>query len=239
MSHLYVYDGDLQNQDVIAWRVGQGNAQVVSQLRQLGPLAADPRPRRPGQARRRPRRLPARRHKAVALSRTETVHHARGDTGPQRLAHRLRRRGHAGARAVRDRPLGAGPGLRGREPRRPRRDGGQGQQRPADDLIVIAVALALSAFMAFVITRSITRPLAVLVQRLRSVTDICLTRLGTRPGGHRARRPHRRRRAGDREDRLARTRRDRRRQRGWSTSSSTAHAPRSPPTRRRAPTSAR
>ena len=33
--------------------------------------------------------------------------------------------------------------------------------------------------MAFVITRSITRPLAVLVQRLRSVTRVCLTQLGT------------------------------------------------------------
>ena len=43
---------------------------------------------------------------------------------------------------------------------------------------MIALALALSAAMAFVITRSITRPVAVLVQRLRSVTDICLSGLG-------------------------------------------------------------
>ena len=45
-------------------------------------------------------------------------------------------------------------------------------------LIVIALALPLSAAMAFVITRSITRPVAVLRARLRSVTDICLARLG-------------------------------------------------------------
>ena len=50
--------------------------------------------------------------------------------------------------------------------------------------------------MAFVITRSITRPLACSSQRLRSVTRICLTQLGHGPRGHRARRPHGRRRGG-------------------------------------------
>ena len=78
VSHLYVYDGELQNQDVIAWRIGQGNARVVTQLRQLGPLATDARTKRDlaKLAGARDAFLRAS-TKAVSLSRTETVHHAR------------------------------------------------------------------------------------------------------------------------------------------------------------------
>jgi methyl-accepting chemotaxis protein len=42
----------------------------------------------------------------------------------------------------------------------------------------LGLALALSAVMAFVITRSIARPIAVLRSRLHSVTTVCLARLG-------------------------------------------------------------
>ena len=33
VRHLYVYDGDLQNEDVIAWRVDQRKAQMLGELR--------------------------------------------------------------------------------------------------------------------------------------------------------------------------------------------------------------
>ena len=43
VRHLYVYDGDLQNEDVIAWRVGQRKAQMLGELRRTKPQVADPR----------------------------------------------------------------------------------------------------------------------------------------------------------------------------------------------------
>ena len=104
--------------------------------------------------------------------------------------------------------------------------------------IVIALALALSAVMAFVITRSITRPLAVLVQRLRSVTRVCLTQLGTGLEAT-ARGDLTVAAAAGTEKIGSRARDEIGAASAWSTSSSTAHAPRSPPTRRRAPASAR
>jgi methyl-accepting chemotaxis protein len=180
VRHLYVYDGDLQNQDVIAWRVGQRKDQMLGELRRIRPQVADPR------AVKALDRVVADTNayvrsvdKAVALSRVETVRHASGDDG--RSASRTAYVGDAtpalasleSTRSALARELGA-------ENRAALAATSAKANRGQRTIwIVIAIALALSAVMAFVITRSITRPLAVLVQRLRSVTRICLTQLGT------------------------------------------------------------
>jgi len=77
VRHLYVYDGDLQNQDVIARRIDQGSALVVTQLRQLAPLATDARTKTDLTQLAGARDAFLRAFtKAVSLSRTETVNHA-------------------------------------------------------------------------------------------------------------------------------------------------------------------
>jgi methyl-accepting chemotaxis protein len=180
VRHLYVYDGDLQNQDFIAWRVGQRNAQMLGELRQLRPQVADPR------AVKGLDRLVADTNayaraadKAVALSRAETVRHASGDDG--RSASRTAYVGDATPALAR---LEATRAALARELEAENRaalaaTSAKASRGQRTIWIVIAIALALSALMAFVITRSITRPLSVLVQRLRSVTRHCLSELGT------------------------------------------------------------
>jgi methyl-accepting chemotaxis protein len=180
VRHLYVYDGDLQNQDVIAWRVGQRKDQMLGELRRIKPQVADPR------AVKALDRLVADTNayvgavgKAVALSRAETVRHASGDDG--RSASRSAYVGDATPALER---LEATRSAFARELEAENRaalavTSAKASRGQRTIWIVIAIALALSAVMAFVITRSITRPLGVLVQRLRSVTRICLTQLGT------------------------------------------------------------
>ena len=82
VRHLYVYDGDLQNEDVIAWRVGQRKAQVAVELRRIRPLVADPRAVK-GLARlvKASNAYFAAADKAVALSRRETARHAADRSG--------------------------------------------------------------------------------------------------------------------------------------------------------------
>jgi methyl-accepting chemotaxis protein len=176
VRHLYVYDGDLQNEDVIAWRVGQRKAQVAGELRRIRPLVADPRAVK-GLARlvTASNAYFAAADKAVALSRRETARHAADRSGSRdayvaavtpaldqleatrsALARELEAENRAALAAT------AAKASRG--------------QRTI--WIVIAVALVLSAAMAFVITRSITRPVATLRARLHSVTTVCLARLG-------------------------------------------------------------
>jgi methyl-accepting chemotaxis protein len=176
VRHLYVYDGDLQNEDVIAWRVGQRKAQVVGELRRIRPLVADPRAVK-GLA-----RLVtvsnayfATADKAVSLARGETARHAadrRGSrdayvTAVTPTLEQLETARSGLARELEAENRGALAATAAKAAR--------GQRTI---WIVIAVALALSAAMAFVITRSITRPVAVLVERLRSVTDKGLSGLG-------------------------------------------------------------
>ena len=180
VRHLYVYDGDLQNEDVIAWRVGQRKDQMLGELRRAKPQVADPR------AVRALDRLAAdinaylaAADKAVSLSRSETVRHASGDTG--RSASRT---SYVGEVTPALDQLEASRSALARELDAENRASLAATSAKASSgqrtiWIVIALALALSAVMAFVITRSITRPLGVLVQRLRSVTRVCLAQLGT------------------------------------------------------------
>jgi methyl-accepting chemotaxis protein len=176
VRHLYVYDGDLQNEDVIAWRVEQRKAQIAGELRRMKPLVTDPRAVK-GLARlvADSNAYVAAADKAVSLSRGETARHAADRSGSRdayvtavkptlerleatrsALARELERENRAALEAT------ATKATRG--------------QRAI--WIVIAVALVLSAAMAFVITRSITRPIAVLRSRLHNVTTVCLARLG-------------------------------------------------------------
>jgi methyl-accepting chemotaxis protein len=180
VRHLYVYDGDLQNEDVIAWRVGQRKDQMLGELRRAKPQVADPR------AVKALDRLAADMNaylaaadKAVSLSRSETVRHVSGDTG--RTASRT---SYVGEVTPALDQLEASRSALARELDAENRASLAATSAKASTgqrtiWIVIALALALSAVMAFVITRSITRPLGVLVQRLRSVTRVCLAQLGT------------------------------------------------------------
>ena len=169
VRHLYVYDGDLQNEDVIAWRVGQRKDQMLGELRQIKPQVADPRAVK-GLDRlvgRHQRLRPRCATRPSRLSRAETVRQRQRGRGPQarrapRTSATPRRRSSVSRRAARHSPASSRPRTGPPSPR-PR-------PRPAAAertiWIVIALALALSAVMAFVIMRSIMRPLAVLVQRL-------------------------------------------------------------------------
>jgi methyl-accepting chemotaxis protein len=180
VRHLYVYDGDLQNEDVSAWSVGQREAQMLGELRHIRPQVADPR------AVKALDRLVADTNayaraadKAVALSRAETVRHASGDQ--DRTASRTAYVDKTTPALAR---LEATRSAFARELEAENRTALAATSAKASSgqrtiWTVIAVALVLSAIMAFVITRSITRPLAALVQRLRSVTRVGLSQLGT------------------------------------------------------------
>jgi methyl-accepting chemotaxis protein len=176
VRHLYVYDDDLQNEDVIAWRVEQRKAQVAGELRRIKPLVSDPR------AAKAFARLAAdsdaylaAADKAVTLSRGETAHHAAdrdgsrnayvGEVKPALEQLETTRSGLARELEAENRTVLAATATKA----------GNGQRTI---WIVIGLALALSAAMAFVITRSITRPVAVLRERLHSVTTVCLAHLG-------------------------------------------------------------
>ena len=179
VRHLYVYDGDVQNEDVIARRIDRSNARVVTQMRQLAPLATDARTKRDLANVIGARDALLRAFtKAVSLSRTETVHHA--DRAQDRSASRTTYTGEAiPALAL----FETARARLARDFENENRDALAATAAKADRgqrtiLIVIALALVLSAVMAFVITRSITRPVTVLVERLRSVTDKSLSGLG-------------------------------------------------------------
>jgi methyl-accepting chemotaxis protein len=176
VRHLYVYDDDLPNQDVIAWRVEQRKAQVVGELRRIKPLVTDPRAAK-GLARlvADSNAYVAAAAKAVSLSRAETARHAADRSGSRDAyvsavkptLERLEATRSALARELDAENRAALAATATKASR--------GQRTI---WIVIAVALVLSAAMAFVITRSITRPIAVLRSRLHSVTTVCLARLG-------------------------------------------------------------
>ncbi len=180
VRHLYVYDGDLENEDVIAWRVGQRNAQMMSELRHIRPQVDDPRAVKALDKLVADTNAYARSaDKAVALSRAETVRHESGDDG--RSASRTAYTEGATPALAR---LEATRSAFARELEAENRAALAATSAKASSgqrtiWMVIAIALALSAVMAFVITRSITRPLGILVQRLRSVAHVCLTQLGT------------------------------------------------------------
>jgi methyl-accepting chemotaxis protein len=176
VRHLYVYDDDIQNEDVIAWRVEQRKAQVAGELRRIKPLVTDPR------AAKALARLVADSNaylaaadKAVRLSRGETAHHAAdrngsrnayvGEVKPALEQLETTRSGLARELEAENRTVLAATATKA----------SNGQRTI---WIVIGLALALSAAMAFVITRSITRPVAVLRERLHSVTTVCLAHLG-------------------------------------------------------------
>jgi methyl-accepting chemotaxis protein len=176
VRHLYVYDDDIQNEDVIAWRVEQRKAQVAGELRRIKPLVTDPR------AAKALARLVADSNaylaaadKAVRLSRGETAHHATdrngsrnayvGEVKPALEQLETTRSGLARELEAENRTVLAATATKA----------SNGQRTI---WIVIGLALALSAAMAFVITRSITRPVAVLRERLHSVTTVCLAHLG-------------------------------------------------------------
>jgi methyl-accepting chemotaxis protein len=180
VRHLYVYDGDLSNEDISAWRVGQRKDQILGELRKMKPQVADPRAVKAlGRLVSDSNAYLGAVDKAVALSRGETVRHASGDDG----RHASRTAYVGDVMPALDRLETTRSSL-ARELEAENRAALAATSAKASSgqrtiWIVIAVALALSAVMAFVITRSITRPLAVLVQRLRSVTRNCLTQLGT------------------------------------------------------------
>jgi methyl-accepting chemotaxis protein len=176
VRHLYVYRGDPQHQATTAWSMNQRAVQDARQLRQLGPLVSDER------AKRDLAKLVAARSayvaastKAVALSASEATRHAQ-DRSRSANAYKndvmpaLGQVETALSTLARDVAAENRDGLSATAAKAAR-----GQRTI---WIVIAVALALSAVMALVITRSITRPIAVLRGRLQSVTTVCLARLG-------------------------------------------------------------
>ncbi len=176
VTHLYVYDGDLRNQDVIAWRVDERRAQMAGELRKLGPLVNDPA------ARKRLAALATARlayihgiGKAVRLSRAETVRHAADRSGSRDAYTTDVMQGLDQVEAARS---ALARELDAENARALAATATKASRGERTILVVIALALLLSVAMAVVITRSITKPLAVLGARLHSVTTVCLARLG-------------------------------------------------------------
>jgi methyl-accepting chemotaxis protein len=176
VRHLFVYSGTPQLQTTTAWSMNLRATQVARELRQLAPLVTDERGKKDLAKLVGARSTyTAASTKAVALSRDETLRHApdrsrsanayKNDVMPE-----LGRVEAALAALARDVEVENRDALSATAAK-----AAAGQRTI---WIVIALALALSAAMAFVITRSITRPVAVLVERLRSVTDKCLSGLG-------------------------------------------------------------
>jgi methyl-accepting chemotaxis protein len=176
VRHLYVYDGDLKTEDAIGKRVAQRKAGVTRIFGELQQVVRS----ETGKADL--AKLTAARGvyaaaftKAIALSRQETVDKAEDrdasrseytdkvvpaladfEAAHQVLTKQLQRENE---QSLANTAAKASSGKR-------------------TIWIVIAVALALSAALALAITLSITRPVAVLVERLRSVTTNGLASLG-------------------------------------------------------------
>jgi len=176
VRHLYVYRDTPPLQTTTAWSLNLRAAQVAKELRRLGPLVTD-EPAKKDLAKLVAARAAyaAASTKAITLSRGETARHAQ-DRSRSTNAYknevmpalgRVETALSALARDVSAQNRGALSATAAKS--------AAGQRTI---WIVIALSLALSAAMAFVITRSITRPVAVLVERLRSVTDKCLSGLG-------------------------------------------------------------
>jgi methyl-accepting chemotaxis protein len=176
VRHLYVYDGDLKNQDAIAKRIADRKVAVSKTLADLSRVVSSSA----GKADL--AKLTAARvtyaaafTKALKLSRQETIDNVEERDGSrttytdgvvpalkgfeaahEALANQLEADNRA---ALADTAAKASSGQR-------------------TIWTVVILAFVLSAAMAVVITRSITRPVAVLVERLQSVTSNCLASLG-------------------------------------------------------------
>jgi len=177
VRHLYVYSDNAPLQATTGWSLNLRVAQGTRELRVLGTLATD-EPAKRDLARLVTARAAyvAASTKAITLSRSETVRRARdrsasATTYKNEVMPALGRVETALAALERDVSAKNGAALDVTAAK-----AANGQRTI---WIVIVAALLLSAAMAFVITRSITRPVAVLVERLRSVTGICLKQLGT------------------------------------------------------------
>ena len=173
VRHLYVYSDNPQLQATTAWSLNQRATQVAGELRRLGPLVTDKTDLAKLVAAR--NAYAAASTRAITLSRSETVGRAQ-DRSRSVNAYknevmpalgRVETALSALARDVEAKNRGALSATAAKADR--------GQRTI---WIVIAIALLLSAGMAVVITRSITRPVAVLVARLRGVTGTCLSQLG-------------------------------------------------------------
>jgi methyl-accepting chemotaxis protein len=176
VRHLYVYDGDLKTEDAVAKRIAARKVKVGQTFTALDEVVASPA------AKADLAKLAVVRatyvaafSKAIKLSRAETVANveerdgsrttytdevvpalARFEAADQILVTQLEADNH---KALADTAAKASSGQR-------------------TIWIVVILALVLSAAMAVVITRSITRPVALLVERLQSVTSNCLASLG-------------------------------------------------------------
>jgi methyl-accepting chemotaxis protein len=176
VCHLYVYDGDLKTEDAVAQRIAARKAVVSRSFAELGKDVTSSAAKRELDALAEVRATyVAAFSKAIKLSRQETVANAEERNGSrttytdevvpalakfeaadQKLVKQLQA---DNAAALADTAAKASSGQR-------------------TIWIVVILALVVSAAMAFVITRSITRPVAVLVERLHSVTSNCLASLG-------------------------------------------------------------
>src|SRR5919204_320952 len=176
VRHLYVYDGDLKTEDQVAQRMAARKANVTRTFAELDKVVTNPT------AKAELADLEAVRNtyvaqfgEAIKRSRQETIDKvderdgsrnlytgkivptlARFEAADRKLVNELQAEN---TKALADTAAKASSGQR-------------------TIWIVVILALVLSAAMAFVITRSITRPVAVLVERLQSVTSNCLASLG-------------------------------------------------------------
>ena len=175
VRHLYVYDGDLKTEDQVAQRIAARKANVTRTFAQLDKVVTNPTAKAELADLEAVRKTyVAQFGEAIKRSRQETIDKvderdgsrnlytgkivptlARFEAADRKLVNELQAEN---TKALADTAAKASSGQR-------------------TIWTVVILALVLSAAMAFVITRSITRPVAVLVERLHSVTSNCLASL--------------------------------------------------------------
>jgi methyl-accepting chemotaxis protein len=175
VRHLYVFDGDLAAQDTVAEEIAKNKAAITKNVERLEPQIAS------GEAKAALTDFTSARkayvksfERALELSRQETIDGVEERDGsrtqyeekvvPALLAFReqLERLetavGHQATAQAADAASTASSGER--------------------TILAVGIAALLAAFaLALLITRSVTRPVALLVERLRSVNEHCLTSL--------------------------------------------------------------
>jgi len=175
-QHLYVYDGDLANQDRVAKEVDRLERSISADLDTLGRLVTAPDGRRAVQAAGAVnRRFQALASRDVALSRRETVQGVEERDGSRNLytgeilpqMPRVEKAFEAVQAAV---AAQSAAKVRAAAANIQRTADGAGAD--ARLILIIAIAAALiAAALAWLVTRSVTRPVAVVGRRLRELRD--------------------------------------------------------------------
>ncbi len=197
VRHLYLEDGDLKAQDKRAEKIVAWTKEANETLANLEPLIESERGQ--GDARRLRRRATRgsrRRHdKAVELSRQETIDGVEERDGSRTLYTGTVLKELEGLDVIHDEIEGVIEAQAHAQAEDADATAGSAERML---LIAVAIALLVAGALAFLVTRSVTKPVAALADRLRSLNDHCLEALTSALEAMRRGRPYARGHAGHR-----------------------------------------